>query len=164
MFQIHGADFPFRTLHCRPEQAVVELLLHCASSYRWLPRGFRHCVYFQCRNWDIVILDYSSESCLHVQVHRSGEGGLFKSRLMAMRSELLKSPYLVELGALHLNLADAKEDTVMSDSELVAEFSCDFESSSPTLACTLVDSARLDFDLSCSICLVHISGLPFAIT
>jgi E3 ubiquitin-protein ligase BAH len=99
-----------------------------------------------------------------VQVHRSGEGGLFKSRLMAMRSELLKSPYLVELGALHLNLADAKEDTVMSDSELVAEFSCDFESSSPTLACTLVDSARLDFDLSCSICLVHISGLPFAIT
>jgi E3 ubiquitin-protein ligase BAH len=97
-----------------------------------------------------VILDYSSEKCLHVQVHRSREGGLFKSRLMAMRSELLKSPCLVELGALHLNLADAKEDTVMSDSELVAEFSCDFESSSPTLACT--------------ICLVYISGLPFAIT
>jgi hypothetical protein len=40
VFQIHGVDFPFRTLHSGLEQAVVELLLHCASSYRWLPRGF----------------------------------------------------------------------------------------------------------------------------
>lgn len=111
-----------------------------------------------------MILDCISKNCPHVQVHRSREGGIFKSRLMAMRGELLKSPYLVELGALHLNLADAKEDTVMSESELIADFSCDFESSSPTLTCILVDSARLDFELSCSICLVHFLRLPFAIT
>ncbi|KAG0589557.1 hypothetical protein M758_1G027700 [Ceratodon purpureus] len=108
-----------------------------------------------------VLINYASMNAIAVRkilkkydkVHKSREGGIFKSRLMAMRSELLKSPYLVELGALHLNLADTKEDTVMSDSELVAEFSCDFDTSSPTLTCTLVDSARLDFDLSCSICL-----------
>lgn len=78
-----------------------------------------------------------------------------------MRSELLKSPYLVELGALHLNLADAKEDT-SSVADLVGEFSCNFDSSSPTLSCTLVDSATLDFDLSCPICLVCTFGLHFA--
>lgn len=107
-----------------------------------------------------LLISYASMNAIAVRkilkkydkVHRSREGGMFKSRLMAMRGELLKSPYLVELGALHLNLADAKEHT-MSESELVGEFSCDFESTSPTLTCTLADSATLDFDLSCSICL-----------
>jgi len=105
-------------------------------------------------------LCFCIENFLYVQVHRSREGGIFKSRLMAMRSELLKSPYLVELGALHLNLANARDHT-MSVSELVGEFSCDFESSSPTLTCTLVDSATLDYDLSCAICLVLTVGFFF---
>jgi len=109
-------------------------------------------VYGHCsRNSEIV---FSIENfILYVQVHRSREGGILKSRLMAMRGELLKSPYLVELGALHLNLANGT-DPSMSESELIGEFSCDFESSSPTLTCALVDSANLDFDLSCPICLV----------
>ena len=73
---------------------------------------------------------------------------------MAMRSELLKSPYLVELGALHLNLSAAEQETI-SLNEMVGEFSCDFESSSPTLTCCLLGSAKLDFELTCSICLVR---------
>ncbi|XP_024392630.1 probable E3 ubiquitin-protein ligase BAH1-like [Physcomitrium patens] len=107
-----------------------------------------------------LLISYASMNAIAVRkilkkydkVHKSREGGILKSRLMAMRSELLKSPYLVELGALHLNLADAKEDT-SSVADLVGEFSCNFDSSSPTLSCTLVDSATLDFDLSCPICL-----------
>lgn len=71
-----------------------------------------------------------------------------------MRSELLKSPYLVELGALHLNLSAAEQETI-SLNEMVGEFSCDFESSSPTLTCCLLGSAKLDFELTCSICLVR---------
>jgi len=107
-----------------------------------------------------LLISYASMNAIAVRkilkkydkVHRSREGGIFKSRLMAMRGELLKSPYLVELGALHLNLAGA-EDQYMPESEYVGEFSCDFESSSPSLTCTLVDSATVNFDLSCSICL-----------
>lgn len=78
---------------------------------------------------------------------------MFKSRLMAMRGELLKSPYLVELGALHLNLADALEST-SSMTDLVGEFLRDFESFLPSLTCKLIGSATLDFDLTCPICLV----------
>jgi len=107
-----------------------------------------------------LLINYASMNAIAVRkilkkydkVHGSKEGGVFKSRLMAMRGELLKSPYLVELGALHLNLADAKENTP-SGAELVGEFSCDFENVSPTLSCKLLGSATLDYDLSCPICL-----------
>lgn len=64
----------------------------------------------------------------------------------------MKSPYLVELGALNINLADAKEG-FPTEMESVGEFSCDLESSSPTLTCKLQASATLEFDLSCSVCL-----------
>jgi len=115
----------------------------------------------ECRNCALCIAAFKVH--LSVQVHRSREGGVFKSRLTAMRGELLKSPYLIELGALHLNLADAKENT-SSVTELVGEFSCDPENSTPTLSCKLLESGTLDFDLTCSICLVStfsLYGFPF---
>jgi len=107
-----------------------------------------------------MLVNYASMNALAVRkilkkydkVHSTKEGGLFQGRLLAMRSELLKSPYLVELGALHLNLSVAEQETI-SLNEMVGEFSCDFESSSPTLTCCLLGSAKLDFELTCSICL-----------
>ncbi|KAG0578392.1 hypothetical protein KC19_4G019300 [Ceratodon purpureus] len=144
----------------RAEQLVK---LHMATGLRkYILRGKRTNREAMIQEGQLLI-NYASMNAIAVRkilkkydkVHRSREGGIFKSRLMAMRGELLKSPYLVELGALHLNLADAKENT-SPVTDLVGEFSCDFEAFSPTLTCKLIESATLDFDLSCPICLVCI--------
>lgn len=105
--------------------------------------------------WSVSI----SSKCVRksLQVHQSSNGGVFKKRLLALRGELLQSPWILELTALHLNLADSRE---MSSPviEGLGEFSCDFESDSPTLFCTVLESARLEFVLNCSICLVRPSS------
>lgn len=89
-----------------------------------------------------------------VQVHQSNiNGGAFRRRLVAMRGELLQSPWFVELSALHLNLADSRALPSPVNYGL-GEFSCDFESDTPTLSCRVLESARLEFVLNCSICLV----------
>lgn len=93
-----------------------------------------------------------SELHPHKQVHGSTEGCLFKSRLMALRGELLKSPYLLELGVLHLNFVDAEEN-LSAETEPLGEFTCDLDCCSPTLTCKVGESTSLEFDLLCSICL-----------
>lgn len=99
-----------------------------------------------------------SELHPHKQVHGSTEGCLFKSRLMALRGELLKSPYLLELGVLHLNFVDAEEN-LSAETEPLGEFTCDLDCCSPTLTCKVGESTSLEFDLLCSICLVRVIRL-----
>ena len=89
-----------------------------------------------------------------MQVHQSNiNGGAFKRRLLAMRRDLLQSPWFIELSALHLNITDSRAipSPLLDD---LGGVSCDFESDSPTLSCTVLESARLEFVLNCSICLV----------
>lgn len=83
------------------------------------------------------------------KVHLSRRGRAFKSRLQTLHAELLQSPWLVELIALHLNL----KVNDSASSEILAKCAYNFESSKPTISCTLPDSANVEIDLTCSICL-----------
>lgn len=83
------------------------------------------------------------------KVHLSRKGRAFKSRLQTMHVELLQSPWMIELIAFHLNL---KENACASP-EMFAHCSYNFESSKPTISCTLSDSVVIEIDLTCSICL-----------
>jgi len=87
------------------------------------------------------------------QVHHSNEGLVFRGRLLAMRSELMQSPWLIELAALHINLAKSMNDSPQL-TEAAGEFSCDFDGAAAILSCNLLDSVKLDINLTCSICLV----------
>lgn len=83
------------------------------------------------------------------KVHFSSRGRAFKSRLQSMHVELLQSPWLVELIAFHINV----ENGAVSLPGMASHCSYDFESSKPTISCTLSDSVTLEIDLTCSICL-----------
>ncbi|KAH9565863.1 hypothetical protein CY35_04G099600 [Sphagnum magellanicum] len=86
------------------------------------------------------------------KVHHSNEGLVFRGRLLAMRSELMQSPWLIELAALHINLAKSMNGSPQL-TEAVGEFSCDFDGAAAILSCNLLDSVKLDINLTCSICL-----------
>eukprot|EP00246_Nothoceros_aenigmaticus_P018251 TRINITY_DN9479_c0_g2_i2.p1 TRINITY_DN9479_c0_g2~~TRINITY_DN9479_c0_g2_i2.p1 ORF type:complete len:353 (-),score=38.02 TRINITY_DN9479_c0_g2_i2:25-1083(-) len=74
-----------------------------------------------------------------------------KSTLLAMRIELLQSPWLIELCALHMNLSDLPANIALPEGR--RDVICDFRSDSPTVSCTLFDSVKLEVELTCSICL-----------
>lgn len=85
------------------------------------------------------------------QVHSSVNGKNFKSKLRAEHIELLQSPWLMELGAFCLNFngSDGKEF-----SQLSGHFSCDFNAAQSMMTLMLPNSIKLEYDLTCAICLV----------
>eukprot|EP00250_Pteridium_aquilinum_P001846 c12053_g2_i1 orf=56-778(+) len=83
------------------------------------------------------------------KVHLSRRGRAFRSRLQTLHAELLQSPWLVQLIALHLNL----KGNDCASSEILAKCAYNFENSKPTISCTLPDSLTVEIDLTCSICL-----------
>lgn len=103
------------------------------------------------------LVSYASMNALAIRkilkkydkVHFSRKGRAFKSRLQSMHVELLQSPWLVELIAFHINM----KDRAISLPEVLCGCSYDFDSSKPTISCTLPDSFTLEIDLTCSICL-----------
>lgn len=70
-----------------------------------------------------------------------------------MHKEILQSPWLIELMALHINLRETKAKSRKS-SALFDECYLTVKDGKPSLACELFDSIRVDIDLTCSICLV----------
>lgn len=151
-----------KVVGCFNTRAQELLQLHLASGFR------KFLLYLTSSNLDRAAMLQQGQSLVsyafinatavrkilkkYDKVHQSNNGGVLKRRLLALRGELLQSPWILELTALHLNLADtpAMSSPVI---EGLGEFSCDFESDSPTLYCTILESARLEFGLNCSICL-----------
>jgi len=84
------------------------------------------------------------------KVHSSVNGRNFKTKLQAKHIELLKSPWLIELIAFQINTRDSEHGHI---SDIFPECSCDFTASDPVLTCTLPDSVKLEFSLTCPICL-----------
>uniref|UniRef100_A0A0D6R0C5 RING-type E3 ubiquitin transferase n=1 Tax=Araucaria cunninghamii TaxID=56994 RepID=A0A0D6R0C5_ARACU len=84
------------------------------------------------------------------KVHRSVNGRDFKIKLQAKHIELLKSPWLIELGAFQINTRDSGHGYI---GEIFPECSCDFSGTDPVITCTLPDSVKLEFSLTCPICL-----------
>jgi len=84
------------------------------------------------------------------KVHSSVKGRNFKTKLQAKHIELLKSPWLIELIAFQINTRDPEHGHI---GEIFPECSCDFTDSDPVITCTLLDSVKLEFNLTCPICL-----------
>ncbi|TXG58071.1 hypothetical protein EZV62_015900 [Acer yangbiense] len=84
----------------------------------------------------------------------------FKSKMKAEHIELLRSPWLMELGAflLNFNKLDGGEF-----SESSGHFSCDFNASLSVMTLTLANSIKLEFDLTCAICLDTVYN-PYALS
>ncbi|CAL5208909.1 unnamed protein product [Lathyrus oleraceus] len=86
------------------------------------------------------------------KIHYSKQGQLFKSHAQTMHKEILQSPWLIELMALHINLRETKVKSRKS-SALFDECYLTIKDGKPSLACELCDSIKIDIDLTCSICL-----------
>ena len=91
------------------------------------------------------------------KVHSSVNGRDFKRKMQAEHIELLQSPWLIELAAFYLNLNESDEDSY----EISGQFSCDLRTNEPVMTLNLPDSMKLEYNLTCSICLVR-SSFQFA--
>ncbi|GLJ14442.1 hypothetical protein SUGI_0233530 [Cryptomeria japonica] len=87
------------------------------------------------------------------KVHCSTHTPHFKSRLHTEQLELLKSPWLIELCAFQINCSQGKKYT--SEAWEACTYSIEFTIAvaGPSINCKLLESANLDFNLNCPICL-----------
>ncbi|CAN6716808.1 unnamed protein product [Malus baccata var. baccata] len=95
-----------------------------------------------------------------VQIHSSENGKLFKSKMRAEHIEILQSPWLIELGAFYLNLDVLDGDEL---NEVSGRFSCDISATPPTLTLMLPDSLKMEYDLTCAVCLETVFN-PYALS
>ena len=72
--------------------------------------------------------------------------------MQAEHIELLQSPWLIELGALYLNFGGLNGGQL---DELSSHFYCHLNATPPVMTLMLQDSIKLDYDLTCAICLVR---------
>ncbi|KAL3531458.1 hypothetical protein ACH5RR_010780 [Cinchona calisaya] len=86
------------------------------------------------------------------KIHYSKQGQVFKSQAHSMNIEILQSPWLCELVALHIKLRETKGSTRKALA-LFKGCSLIFKDGKPSLSCELFDSVKLEIDLTCSICL-----------
>lgn len=84
------------------------------------------------------------------KIHSSANGRKFKSKMRAEHMEILQSPWLIELGAFCKNLN--KPSGEISDG-LQNPFSFDLTSSAPMMTLILPDNVKLEYGLTCAICL-----------
>ncbi|WCJ34130.1 SPX (SYG1/Pho81/XPR1) domain-containing protein / zinc finger (C3HC4-type RING finger) protein-related [Euphorbia peplus] len=89
------------------------------------------------------------------KIHCSVNGKNFKSKLRAEHIELLQSPWMIELGAFCLNFNG------LQDGEF--SVSCDLNASEPVIKLVLMDSIKLDYSLTCAICLETVFN-PYALS
>uniref|UniRef100_A0A1D1Y691 RING-type E3 ubiquitin transferase n=1 Tax=Anthurium amnicola TaxID=1678845 RepID=A0A1D1Y691_9ARAE len=84
------------------------------------------------------------------KIHCSVNGRNFKTKMCAEHIEPLQSPWLIELGAFFMNFSGSNVDGCGKFSQ---QFSCDLRDAQPVLRLTLSDSVKLDYNLTCAICL-----------
>eukprot|EP01018_Ginkgo_biloba_P017534 Gb_23910 [translate_table: standard] len=148
---------------CFNARAKQLLELHLASGFRkylvWMRSrvaGDHLAMIQEGRN----LVNYASINAIAIRkilkkydkVHYSKKGRAFRTRAQAMQMEILQSPWLNELIAFSINLMNANNSaTFVSD---FGDCSLTFEGGKPSLSCTLLDSVKLDIDLTCSICLL----------
>ncbi|CAJ2629140.1 unnamed protein product [Trifolium pratense] len=87
------------------------------------------------------------------KIHYSKQGQLFKSQAQTMHKEILQSPWLIELMALHINLRETKVNNLRETEDNSRKAPALFQEDKPSLVCEPFDSIKIDIDLTCSICL-----------
>ena len=96
-----------------------------------------------------------------LQIHGSVSGRDFKSKMQTEHIELLQSPWLIELGAFHLNCDDSDTDELGAGgffkNGFFKNFSCDLTGAQPLLTMTISETLKYEYSLTCPICLVRYS-------
>ncbi|XP_062211947.1 probable E3 ubiquitin-protein ligase BAH1-like 1 [Phragmites australis] len=89
------------------------------------------------------------------KIHGSVSGRDFKSKMQTEHIELLQSPWLIELGAFHLNCddTDADEPGGFFKNGFFKNFSCDLTGAQPLLAMTISETLKYEYSLTCPVCL-----------
>ncbi|KAG8097687.1 hypothetical protein GUJ93_ZPchr0013g34626 [Zizania palustris] len=92
------------------------------------------------------------------KIHGSVSGRDFKSKMQTNHIELLQSPWLIELGAFHLNCnsLDMDEPIGFFKNDFFNNFSCDLTEARPLMTMALSETMKYEYNLTCSICLVRI--------
>lgn len=72
--------------------------------------------------------------------------------MRAEHIELLQSPWLIELGAFYLNFNGLDSGEF---SDFCGHFSCDLNDMEPVMILMLPNSTKLEYSLTCAICLVR---------
>ncbi|XP_061347330.1 probable E3 ubiquitin-protein ligase BAH1-like 1 isoform X1 [Gastrolobium bilobum] len=96
------------------------------------------------------------------KIHYSKQGQLFKSQVQTMHKEILQSPWLCELVALHINLNATKVKSKKAPAFFDVCY-LTFKDEKPSLTCELFGSIKIDIDLTCSVCLDTVFD-PIALT
>ncbi|KAL6637209.1 hypothetical protein ACP70R_024781 [Stipagrostis hirtigluma subsp. patula] len=91
------------------------------------------------------------------KIHGSVSGRDFKIKMQTEHIELLQSPWLIELGAFHLNCndSDADECEGLLKNVFFKNFSCDLTGAQPVLTMTISETVKYEYSLTCPICLNH---------
>ena len=92
-----------------------------------------------------------------LQIHGSVSGRDFKSKMQTEHIELLQSPWLIELGAFHLNCdsSDIDEPTGFFKNGFFKSFSCDLTGTQPAMTMAISETIKYEYSLTCPICLVR---------
>ncbi|KAF4369050.1 hypothetical protein CsatB_019499 [Cannabis sativa] len=105
-----------------------------------------------------MLIEYATMNAIAIRkilkkydkIHCSENGKNFRSKMQSEHIELLQSPWLIELGAFYLNLDTSDGGHV---SGLSGHFSSDLDATPPVMTMILPDSKKLDYDLTCAVCL-----------
>jgi E3 ubiquitin-protein ligase BAH len=92
-----------------------------------------------------------------LQIHGSVSGRDFKSKMQTEHIELLQSPWLIELGAFHLNCdsLDVDEPVGFFKNGFFKNFSCDLAGTQPVMTMAISETIKYEYNLTCPICLVR---------
>ncbi|XP_031397285.1 probable E3 ubiquitin-protein ligase BAH1-like [Punica granatum] len=93
------------------------------------------------------------------KVHGSTNGENFRSKMRAKHLELLQSPWLIELGAFFMNIRGSNAERSQGSNQ----YSFDFDAARPVMTMSLLESAELEYDLTCAICLDTVFN-PYALS
>ncbi|KAJ4970834.1 hypothetical protein NE237_003933 [Protea cynaroides] len=115
-----------------------------------------------------ILIDYVIMNAIAMQkllkkydkVHSSINGRKFKTKLRSEHMELLQSPWLIELGAFYINSTTLDNGDSPED---FRQFSCDFTSTQPVLTLMLPNSMKLEYNLTCAVCLDTLFN-PYALS
>ncbi|KAM3690265.1 hypothetical protein ACJW30_09G108500 [Castanea mollissima] len=138
------------------------LHLHVATGMQRYVLSLRHCFKddqkaMVLEGW--MLIEYALMNAIAIRkilkydkIHGSVNGRKFKSKLRAEHVELLQSPWLLELGAFYLN-SNGSDDGGFKEAS--SNLSCHFNANPPVMTLMLPHLKKLEFDLTCAVCLVR---------
>ncbi|KAE8767792.1 E3 ubiquitin-protein ligase BAH1 [Hordeum vulgare] len=99
------------------------------------------------------------------RVHGSVSGRDFRSKMQTEHTELLQSPWLIELGAFHMNCdsSDIDEPAGFFKNGFFKNFSSDLTATHPVMTMAISETMKYDYNLTCPICLDTIFN-PYALS